>query len=80
MRPRAGGFRCRILDNELFVLNLSGSCGSVMTLGQTASDKQARAPDTSLFNWWQQSLCNMGSTPAAGKKESELRSETSHLI
>ena len=31
MRPPAGGFRCRILDNGLFVLNLSGSCGSVMT-------------------------------------------------
>ena len=31
MRPRAVGFRCRILDNRLFILNLSGSCGSVMT-------------------------------------------------
>ena len=27
MRPR----RCRILDNGLFILNLSGSCESVMT-------------------------------------------------
>ena len=69
MRPRAGGFRCRILDEGLFVLNLSGSCGSVMTHlsltresdllirvsyhYQTAFDKKARAPDTSLFNWWQ---------------------------
>ena len=31
MRPRVLGFRCRILDNGLFILNLSGSCGSVMT-------------------------------------------------
>ena len=31
MRPRVVGFRCRILDNGLFILNLSGSCGSVMT-------------------------------------------------
>ena len=23
MRPRAAGFRCRILDNGLFILNLS---------------------------------------------------------
>ena len=29
--PRVVGFRCRILDNGLFILNLSGSCGSVMT-------------------------------------------------
>ena len=31
MRPRVVGFRCRILDNGLFNLNLSGLCGSVMT-------------------------------------------------
>ena len=31
MRPRAVDFRCRILDNGLSILNLSGSCGSVMT-------------------------------------------------
>ena len=31
MRPRVVDFRCRILDNGLFILNLSGSCGSVMT-------------------------------------------------
>ena len=30
-RPRVVGFRCRILDNGLFILKLSGSCGSVMT-------------------------------------------------
>ena len=31
MRPRAADFRCRILDNGLFILNLSGSFGLVLT-------------------------------------------------
>jgi len=31
VRPRVADFRCRILDNGLFILNLSGSCGLVMT-------------------------------------------------
>ena len=31
MRPRAAGFRCRILDNGLFISNLSGSSGLVTT-------------------------------------------------
>ena len=35
-RPRVVGFRCRILDNGLFILKLSGSCGSVMTRAASA--------------------------------------------
>ena len=31
MHHRAADFRCRILDNELFISNLSGSCELVMT-------------------------------------------------
>ena len=31
MRPRAADFRCRILDNGLFISNLSGSCGLDMS-------------------------------------------------
>ena len=37
MRPRVADFRCRILDNGLYILNFSGSCGFVMGSGETGS-------------------------------------------
>ena len=56
--PCPMGFRCRILDNGLFILNLNGSCGSLIYLQresnlliqvsyhtQIAFDKHKRAPE-----------------------------------